>query len=90
MIVDEAGYTPTDREECSLFFRFIASRYEKAGTVITSSKAFSGWTELLHDPVIVTAFPDRLLHHSVTVNIRGSSCRLRGKVRKEGVKMGQI
>jgi DNA replication protein DnaC len=79
VIVDEVGYTPIDRDECNLFFRFIANRYEKASTIITSNKVFSDWTELFHDPVIVTAFLDRLLHHSVVINIRGSSYRLRGK-----------
>ncbi len=89
VIVDEVGYTPIGREECNLFFRFIANRYEKASTIITSNKAFSDWTELFHDPVIVTAFLDRLLHHSVIVNIRGNSYRLRGKVGKEGMEMSQ-
>ena len=44
---------------------------------------------LFHDPVIVTAFLDRLLHHSVVINMRGNSYRLRGKVGKEGVEMSQ-
>ena len=83
VIVDEVGYTPISREECNLFFRFIANRYEKASTVITSNKAFSDWTELFHDPVIVTAILDRLLHHSVVINIKGNSYRLKGKVGKE-------
>ena len=90
VIVDEVGYTPIDREECNLFFRFIANRYERASTIITSNKTFAEWTELFHDPVIVTAFLDRLLHHSVIINIQGNSYRLRGKVGKEGVEMGQI
>jgi DNA replication protein DnaC len=55
VIVDEVGYTPISREECNLFFRFIAHRYEKTSTLITSNKAFSDWTELFHDPIIVTA-----------------------------------
>ena len=76
------GYTPIDREECNLFFRFIANRYEKASTIITSNKAFSDWTELFQDPVIVTAFLDRLLHHSVVINIKGNSYRLREKIGK--------
>jgi DNA replication protein DnaC len=83
VIVDEVGYTPINREECNLFFRFIANRYEKASTVITSNKAFSDWTELFHDPIIVTAILDRLLHHSAVINIKGNSYRLRGKTRKE-------
>jgi DNA replication protein DnaC len=83
VVVDEVGYTPIGREECHLFYRFVAARYERASTVITSNKAFGDWAELFHDPVIVTAILDRLLHHSVVVNIRGHSYRLRGKVGPE-------
>jgi len=39
--VDEIGYTPIIREECNLFFRFIATRYERTRTIITSNKAFT-------------------------------------------------
>jgi DNA replication protein DnaC len=85
VVVDEVGYTPIDREECNLFFRFIANRYEKASTVITSNKAFSDWAELFHDPIIITAILDRLLHHSVVINIKGNSYRLRGKVKDNEV-----
>jgi DNA replication protein DnaC len=83
VIVDEVGYTPVSREECNLFFHFISHRYEKASTIITSNKAFGDWAELFSDPVIVTAILDRLLHHSVVVNIKGNSFRLKGKIPKE-------
>jgi DNA replication protein DnaC len=83
VVVDEVGYTPINREECNLFFRFIANRYEKTSTVITSNKAFSDWTELFHDPIIVTAVLDRLLHHSVVINIKGNSYRLKGKMKEK-------
>jgi DNA replication protein DnaC len=78
--VDEVGYTPISREECNLFFRFIANRYEKTSTIITSNKAFTDWTELFHDPIIVTAILDRLLHHSAVINIKGNSYRLKEKM----------
>lgn len=83
VVVDEVGYTPIDREECNLFYQFVAMRYEKASTIITSNKAFDEWSELFHDPVIVTAILDRLLHHSVVVNIKGNSYRLRNKLVSE-------
>ena len=83
VVVDEVGYTPVARDECNLFFRFISARYEKASTIITSNKAFIDWAELFHDPVIVTAILDRLLHHSVVINIKGNSYRLKGKFTKE-------
>lgn len=83
VVVDEVGYTPIDREECNLFYQFVAMRYEKASTIISSNKAFDEWSELFHDPVIVTAILDRLLHHSVVVNIKGGSYRLRNKLGPE-------
>ncbi len=82
VIVDEVGYTPITREECNLFFRFVSNRYEKTSTIITSNKAFSDWTELFHDPIIVTAILDRLLHHSAVINIKGNSYRLKEKMDK--------
>jgi len=85
VVVDEVGYTPIGRQECNLFFRFVANRYEKASTILTSNKAFTDWTELFHDQVVVTAILDRLLHHSIVINIRGNSFRLRGKISKDGV-----
>jgi len=84
VVVDEVGYTPITREECNLFFRFIANRYEKTSTVITSNKAFTDWTELFHDPIIVTAILDRLLHHSAVINIKGNSYRLKEKMSNKG------
>jgi len=83
VVVDEVGYTPISREECNLFFRFVANRYEKASTIVTSNKAFSDWTELFQDPIIVTAVLDRLLHHSVVINIKGNSYRLKGKMKEK-------
>ncbi len=80
VIVDEVGYTPISREQCNLFYRFIATRYERSSTIITSNKAFTEWEELFHDQVIVTAVLDRLLHHSIVFNIRGNSYRLKQKI----------
>ena len=80
VVVDEVGYTPVTRDECHLFFQFVALRYERASTVITPNKAFSDWAELFHDPVLVAAVLDRLLHHSTVINIKGHSYRLRGKL----------
>jgi DNA replication protein DnaC len=74
------GYAPIDLEECHLFYQFVALRYEKLSTSITSNKAFEEWSELFHDPVIVTAILDRLLHHSTVVNIKGNSYRLKDKL----------
>jgi DNA replication protein DnaC len=44
---------------------------------------------MFHDPIIVTAILDRLLHHSVIINIRGKSFRLKEKIEKEVVDMNE-
>ena len=81
LVLDEIGYLPMSREECSLFFRLVTRRYEKASTILTSNKSYSDWGEIFGDQVIATAILDRLLHHSTTINIRGESYRLKEKRR---------
>ena len=53
------------------------------------SQAFSDWTELFHDPVIVTAILDRLLHLSTVINIPANSYRLMGKTDEEALEGDQ-
>jgi hypothetical protein len=43
--------------------------------------------EVFGDSVIASAILDRLLHHSITVNIRGDSYRLREKLKAGAVKV---
>ncbi|HQO27152.1 MAG TPA: IS21-like element helper ATPase IstB [Acidobacteriota bacterium] len=78
VVVDEVGYTPVTLNQAHLFFRFVASRYERASLILTSNKSFAEWAEFLGDPVIATAILDRLLHHCQVIQIKGSSYRLRG------------
>lgn len=49
--------------------------------VLTSNQSFSAWCEVFGDRVIATAILDRLLHHAVTLNIRGNSYRLKEKLK---------
>jgi len=78
VVVDEVGYMPISRQEAHLFFQFIARRYERASTVVTSNKSFTEWEEMFGDPVIASAMLDRLLHHCRVINIKGNSYRMKG------------
>ena len=84
LIIDEIGYLPFDTEASNLFFRLISMRYEHASTIFTSNKSYSEWGEIFGDPVIATAILDRILHHSITLNIKGESYRLK-KRKKTGL-----
>lgn len=81
LIVDEIGYLPIDRLGANLFFQLISRRYERGPVILTSNQSFSNWGEVFGDRVIATAILDRVLHHAITVNIRGDSYRLKEKIK---------
>jgi len=71
------------------FFRFVSRRYENASLVITSNKAFTEWTELFEDPVLVTALLDRLLHHSVMHHDQRAELPAEGEAHPDVLKPAQ-
>lgn len=81
LIIDEIGYLPIDRLGANLFFQLISRRYERGPMILTSNQSFGAWGEVFGDRVIATAILDRLLHHAVTLNIRGNSYRLKEKLK---------
>jgi DNA replication protein DnaC len=81
LIIDEIGYMPIDRQGANLFFQLVSRRYEKGAILLTSNQSFGHWGEIVGKQVIATAILARLLHHSIVVNIRGESSRLREKQR---------
>ena len=76
----EAGYR-VDRTGANLFFQLISRRYERGPMILTSNQSFGAWGEVFGDRIIATAILDRLLHHAVTLNIRGNSYRLKEKLK---------
>jgi DNA replication protein DnaC len=81
LIIDEIGYIPIDRQGANLFFQLVSRRYERGSILLTSNQSLGAWGEVFGDPVIASAILDRLLHHSITVNIRGDSYRLKEKMK---------
>jgi hypothetical protein len=73
MIIDEIGYLPIDRVGANLFFQLISRRSERGSMIPTINRSVGAWGEVFGDRVSATAVLDRMLHHAVTVNIRGSS-----------------
>ena len=81
LIVDEIGSLPIDRAGANLFFQLITRRYEPGPMILTSNQSLGRWAEVFGDRVIATAILDRILHHAITVNIRGNSYRLKEKLK---------
>jgi len=84
LIIDEMGYLPFDRPAANFLFQLVGRRYERGSIMLTSNKSYGEWGDIFSDHVLAAAILDRLLHHSVTISIRGESYRLKDK-RKAGV-----
>jgi DNA replication protein DnaC len=86
LVVDEIGYLPIDRQGANLFFQLVTRRYERGPMILTSNQSFGSWGDIFGDRLIATAILDRLLHHAITLNIRGQSYRLKDKLKAGLVK----
>ena len=79
LILDEFGYLPLAPQVGPAIDAFIAGRYERRATVVTSNKSLAHWGELIGDSALMMAITDRLLHHGEVFYLRGASFRMRGK-----------
>jgi DNA replication protein DnaC len=75
LIVDDLGYVQQSREEMEVLFTLLAERYERGSVLLTSNLPFSGWEAIFKDPMTTAAAIDRLVHHSVIVELNVSSYR---------------
>jgi DNA replication protein DnaC len=62
LIIDQMGYVQQSREEMEV--------------LLTSNLAFSKWEEIFKDPMTTVAAIDRLVHHSVIVELNIPSYRM--------------
>ncbi len=75
VILDDIGYVQQDRDEMEVLFTFLAERYERRSVLITSNLVFSQWDRIFKDPMTTAAAIDRVVHHSVIVELTGRSIR---------------
>jgi DNA replication protein DnaC len=75
LIVDDLGYVQQSREEMEVLFLLLAERYERGSVLLTSNLPFSGWEAIFKDKMTTAAAIDRLVHHSVIMELNVSSYR---------------
>jgi DNA replication protein DnaC len=89
LIIDDIGYVQQDREEMEVLFTLLADRYERASIMLTSNLPFSKWELIFKDPMTTAAAIDRLVHHSVILELNLPSYRLEhSKNKKESKEKG--
>ena len=76
LLIDDIGYVQQSREETEVLFTLLAERYERGTVMLTSNLPFSKWETIFKDPVTTAAAIDRLVHHSVILELNLPSYRL--------------
>lgn len=77
IVLDDIGYVQQSREEMEILFTFLSERYERRSLMITSNLVFSQWDKIFKDPMTTAAAIDRLVHHSIILELDGDSFRAR-------------
>jgi DNA replication protein DnaC len=75
LMIDDFGYVKQNREEMEVLFTLLAHRYERGSVLITSNLPFSKWEIIFKDPMTTAAAIDRLVHHSVILELNVPSYR---------------
>lgn len=75
VLLDDIGYTQQNREEMEVLFNFLAERYERRSVMITSNLVFSQWDRIFKDAMTTAAAIDRIVHHSIILELTGRSYR---------------
>lgn len=75
LMIDDFGYVKQDRDEMEVLFTLLAHRYERGSMLITSNLPFSKWEAIFKDPMTTAAAIDRLVHHSVVLELNVPSYR---------------
>jgi len=75
VLLDDIGYVQQNREEMEVLFTFLSERYERRSLMITSNLVFSEWDRIFKDPLTTAGAIDRLVHHSIILELNNQSYR---------------
>lgn len=76
IILDDIGYVQQNREEMEVLFTLISERYERGSLLISSNLPFSKWDTIFKSPMVTAAAIDRLVHHSIIIEMNLESYRM--------------
>jgi DNA replication protein DnaC len=76
LVIDDLGYVQQSREEMEVLFTLLAERYERGSVMLTSNLPFAQWDRIFKDPMTTAAAIDRLVHHSIILELNLPSYRL--------------
>ena len=76
IIIDDIGCVQQEKQEMEVLFTLLAERYERGSVMITSNLPFSKWENIFKDAMMTAAAIDRIVHHSVILELNIPSYRM--------------
>ena len=83
LLIDDIAYVQQNREEMEVLFTLLAECYERTSVLLTSNLPFSKWEQIFKDPMTTAAAIDRLVHHSIILELNVKSYRMEHAKRKK-------
>jgi DNA replication protein DnaC len=77
LIIDDFGLQRLTSSEAQDLYEVMIERYQRASTIITSSRPLEEWMGLFDDPLLANSLLDRLAHNAHQIFIEGESYRKR-------------
>ena len=77
LILDDFGLQPFDAQSRASLLDIIEDRHQKRSTVVTSQIPVKEWYDIIGEKTIADAILDRIVHHSLRVELYGESLRRR-------------
>ena len=84
LVLDDLSYVRKDQAEPSVLFELLSKRYERRRTLLTAPQPFGEWNKVFPDPAMTIAAIDRLVHHSIVVEMNVESYRQRSATTRKG------
>ena len=75
LVLDDLSYVQKSQAETSVIFELIRARYERRSLLITANQPFGAWDSIFPDPAMTVAAIDRLVHHSIILEMNTDSYR---------------
>jgi DNA replication protein DnaC len=76
IIVEDIGYVQQSRQQIQVLFALLADRCNRGSVMSTSNLPFSKWEQIFKNQMVTAAAIDRLLHHSVILELNIESYRM--------------
>ena len=92
-LAEKTEFEPVKRklwEEMEVLFTLLAERYERGSVLITSNLPFSKWESIFKDAMTTAAAIDRLVHHSVILELNLPSYRVEQAKKSKAAGPGEV